>query len=110
MSAIVVSPGIANRYRLGAWFAIGGILMLFCALTSAYIVRSASSNDWQPWAIPKVLWLSTALILVSSVTLEISRRSLKQKSDSGYGRWLAFTTLLGLGFLGSQVFAWRQLA
>jgi len=84
--------------------------MLFCALTSAYIVRSASSNDWQPWAMPKVLWLSTALILVSSITIEISRRSLKQKSDSGYGRWLAFTTLLGLGFLGSQVFAWRQLA
>ena len=114
MSAIVTNPftavGTVSRYRLGAWAGVGSILMLFCALTSAYIVRSASSNDWQPWAIPKVLWLSTALILVSSVTLEISRRSLKQKSDSGYGRWLAFTTLLGLGFLGSQVFAWRQLA
>ena len=98
------------RYRLGAWFAIGSILMLFVALTSAYIVRSASSNDWQPIAIPKVLWLSTALILISSITIEISRRSLKQKSEAGYGRWLAVTTLLGLGFLGSQVIAWRQLA
>jgi cytochrome c oxidase subunit 3 len=98
------------RYRLGAWFAIGSILMLFCALTSAYIVRSASGNDWQPIAVPKVLWLSTALILISSVTIEVSRRSLKQKSESGYGRWLAVTTLLGFGFLGSQVIAWRQLA
>ena len=98
------------RYRLGVWFAIGSILMLFCALTSAYIVRSASANDWQPIAVPKVLWLSTALILISSVTIEVSRRSLKQKSESGYGRWLAVTTLLGFGFLGSQVIAWRQLA
>lgn len=98
------------RYRLGAWFAIGSILMLFVALTSAYIVRSASANDWQPIAIPKVLWLSTALILISSVTMEISRRSLKRKSEAGYGGWLAVTTLLGLGFLGSQVIAWRQLA
>jgi cytochrome c oxidase subunit III len=98
------------RYRLGAWFAIGSILMLFVALTSAYIVRSASSNDWQPIAIPKILWMSTALILISSVTMEISRRSLKQKNDAGYGRWLAVTTLLGLGFLGSQLIAWRQLA
>lgn len=98
------------RYRLGAWFAIGSILMLFVALTSAYIVRSASANDWQPIVIPKVLWLSTVLILISSVTIEISRRSLKQKSEAGYNRWLAITTILGLGFLGSQLFAWRQLA
>jgi cytochrome c oxidase subunit III len=110
MSAIVATPATANRYRLGAWFAIGSILMLFVALVSAYIVRSASANDWQPVAIPKVLWLSTALILISSLTIEISRRSLKQKSDSGYGLWLAITTILGLGFLGSQVVAWRQLA
>ena len=109
MSAIVATPATASRYRLGAWFAIGSILMLFVALISAYIVRSASANDWQPIAIPKVLWLSTALILISSVTIEISRRSLKQRSDSGYGLWLAITTVLGLGFLGSQVVAWRQL-
>src|SRR6185369_4192446 len=98
------------RYRLGAWFAIGSILMLFVALTSAYIVRSASANDWQPMAIPKVLWLSTVLILFSSITMEISRRSLKKKSEAGYGRWLAVTTILGLGFLSSQLIAWRQLA
>lgn len=97
------------RYRLGVWFAIVSILMLFVALISAYIVRSASANDWHPVAMPKVLWLSTALILISSVTIEISRRSLKQQSDSGYGRWLGITTLLGLGFLGSQLVAWRQL-
>ena len=97
------------RYRIGVWAAIGSILMLFVALTSAYIVRSASANDWQPIAMPKVLWLSTALILMSSVAIENSRRSLKQNSDSGYARWLVITTVLGLGFLASQVIAWRQL-
>src|ERR1700692_438166 len=64
-----------ERYPLGVWVAIGSILMLFVALTSAYIVRSASSNDWQRIGMPKVLWLSTGLILISSVTMEISRRS-----------------------------------
>src|SRR5712692_10610725 len=97
------------RYRIGVWMAIGSILMLFVALTSSYIVRSASSNDWHPIAMPRVLWLSTALILVSSVTMEISRRSLKAQNDAGYGRWLMFTGALGLCFLASQVFAWRQL-
>ena len=97
------------RYRIGAWVAIASIVMLFTALASAYIVRSASGNDWQPIVMPKVLWLSTALILISSVTMEISRRSLKQQSDEGYGRWLMLTVGLGLGFLASQVVAWRQL-
>jgi cytochrome c oxidase subunit 3 len=98
-----------DRYRIGVWVAIGSILMLFVALASAYIVRSASGNDWQSIAMPKVLWLSTALILISSITMEVSRRSLKRQSDAGYGRWLMITVALGLGFLASQILAWRQL-
>jgi cytochrome c oxidase subunit 3 len=98
-----------SRYRIGVWVAIGSILMLFTALTSAYIVRSASGNDWQPIAMPKVLWLSTLLIVISSATMEVSRRSLKQQRDARYGRWLIVTVMLGLGFLASQIIAWRQL-
>ena len=98
-----------DRYRIGVWVAISSILMLFVALTSAYIVRSASGNDWQPIVMPKVLWLSTALILISSLTMEVSRRSLNRRSDAGYGRWLIITIALGLAFLASQVIAWRQL-
>ena len=98
-----------DRYRIGVWVAIGSILMLFVALTSAYIVRSASANDWQPITMPKVLWLSTALILISSITMEVSRRSLKRQSNADYGRWLMITVALGLAFLASQLMAWRQL-
>ena len=104
---VVIEPG--RRFRTGAWVVIAGVVMLFTALTSAYIVRSASSNDWQPIAMPKVLWLSTALILISSVTMEISRRSLKRQRDAGYSRWLTITVALGLVFLVSQLLAWRQL-
>jgi cytochrome c oxidase subunit 3 len=98
-----------SRYRTGVWTAIASIVMLFTALISSYIVRSASGNDWVPIAMPKVLWLSTSLILISSVTMEISRRSLRSLNDAGYGRWLIVTVVLGLGFLGSQLMAWRQL-
>src|SRR5207253_5056863 len=79
------------RYRVAAWVLIAGILMLFTALASAYIVRSASGNDWQPIAMPKVLWLSTAIIIISSVTMEISHRSLKSLNDGGYSTWLMVT-------------------
>jgi cytochrome c oxidase subunit 3 len=92
------------------WVALASISMLFTALSSAYIVRAGSSNDWVSISMPRVLLLSTALILVSSVTLEVSRRNLKSAAFSGYGRWLLITMLLGLGFLASQLLAWKQLA
>jgi cytochrome c oxidase subunit 3 len=84
--------------------------MLFTALTSAYIVRMASSNDWTPLRMPKVLWLSTAVILISSITIEVSKRSLKRARDSQYGLWLTLTAVLGVVFVGSQYAAWRNLA
>src|ERR1051325_10358934 len=85
------------RYRIGVWMAIGSILMLFVALTSAYIVRSASSDDWRRIAMPKVLWLTTALLMISSITIELSRRSLKRQNDSGYCLWLVNTAVLEIG-------------
>jgi cytochrome c oxidase subunit 3 len=105
-------PGIessANRYRIGMWVALASILMMFTALSSAYIVRAASSTDWQPLRMPRMLLLSTALILLSSGTLETARRKLKDASSQAHKRWLLFTVVLGVGFLVSQLLAWRQL-
>ncbi len=99
----------ASRYRVGMWVALAAVLMMFTALTSAYIVRAGSSNDWRPLTMPGVLLLSTALILVSSGTLEAARRKLKDSAESAYKRWLLITVLLGMGFLASQLFAWQQL-
>ena len=100
----------AARYRIGTWVMLASIAMLFTALTSAYIVRAASATDWRPLALPRILWLSTALILISSGTLEAARRSIKRLLDSEYVRWLSITAVLGTGFLASQLFAWRQLS
>jgi cytochrome c oxidase subunit III len=100
----------ANRYRIGMWVALASILMMFTALTSAYIVRAASSTDWQPLTMPRVLLLSTALIIISSATLETARRKLKAQSGGAHRRWLLISAALGFAFLLSQLFAWRQLA
>ena len=99
----------ANRYRIGMWVGLAAILMMFTALTSAYIVRAASSNDWRPIAMPQILLVSTALIIASSGTLELARRKLKARLESTYLRWLVLTTVLGIGFVTSQLLAWRQL-
>jgi cytochrome c oxidase subunit 3 len=99
-----------DRYRIGMWVALAAIVMMFTALSSAYIVRAASSNDWQPLAMPRILLFSTALIVTSSGTLEAARRKLKAQLSSAYNRWLLLTVLLGMGFLISQLLAWRQLS
>lgn len=100
----------ANRYRIGMWVALASIAMMFTALSSAYIVRAASSDDWIPLAMPRVLFLSTGLILLSSATLETSRRRLNAMEIGAHKQWLALTVLLGVAFLVSQLFAWRKLS
>ncbi|HJU57058.1 MAG TPA: hypothetical protein VJ715_20905, partial [Pyrinomonadaceae bacterium] len=95
-------------YRLTLWILIAAIFMMFAAMIASYITLS-SGEKWPPLETPRLLWLSTGLILLSSLTFEAARRSLKAGSDKGYVRWLLLTFLFGLGFLASQVFAWREL-
>ena len=98
-----------NRYRIGMWVGLASVTMMFTSLSSAYIVRSSSANDWVSLPMPRVLIVSTILILASSITLELARRKLKESLTKAYAQWLLITVLLGLGFLASQLFVWRQL-
>ena len=88
---------------------MAAILMMISALSSAYIVRAASSNDWKPLTMPRILLLSTGLLLLSSVTLEIARHKLKSAADSSPKLWFCISAALGIGFLVSQLLAWQQL-
>jgi cytochrome c oxidase subunit 3 len=98
----------AFQYRIGMWVALASVVMLFAALTSAYVFR-AGGRGWQAISIPPLLWASTALILASSLTYELARRGLKRADAGAYRRWLAASLCLGVGFLACQLLAWRQL-
>jgi cytochrome c oxidase subunit 3 len=100
----------AQTYRLGMWFGLAGIVMLFAAFTSALVVRKGMSFDWAAIAVPRVLWLNTGVLVLSSLTLELARRALKAGMAARFIAWLYATLLLGLGFLGGQLVAWRELA
>jgi len=99
-----------QQYRIGMWLALAAILMMFAALSSAYVFRSTrTQQNWQAFAVPLMLWVSTALILTSSATFEVARRALHRGEREVYRLWLIVSLLLGLGFLVSQLLAWRQL-
>jgi cytochrome c oxidase subunit 3 len=93
--------------------ALAAIVMLFASFTSALVVRRGLSNDWVPTALPRILYLNTVVLLISSLTLEASRRSLtvgRRHFLSGrFAYWLYATLGLGLAFLAGQMAAWREL-
>src|SRR6202050_4071962 len=74
-----------RRARLGLACGIATVCMVFISLTSAYIVRQGlptfdgTSNsyvrDWGQVDLPwRLLAINTAVLLVSSVTIELARR------------------------------------
>lgn len=104
-------PALPQQVFLtGIWLALAAILMFFLALTSSFIVRKGISTDWVAFPWPRLLWWNTALLLVSSLTLERGRRLLAAGNHTLFRRWWGLTTALGLVFLVGQVIAWRQLA
>src|SRR5579863_315135 len=103
-------PELPQRiYVTGITIAMGGILMFFMALVSAFIVRKGLGSDWHSFPIPRVLWLNTAIPLASSATLIRARQLFKRGDHAGFRHWWAVTTILGLFFVVGQLIAWRQM-
>ena len=97
-----------RRYYTGIALGIVSVLMFFMALASAYLVRRGSA-DWVPVRVPMLMWFNTAVLLVSSGTLEMARKRLGLLDVAGFTRLWGLTTVLGVVFLIGQVVAWRQL-
>jgi cytochrome c oxidase subunit III len=96
-------------YVTGITVAMGGIMMFFMALVSAFIVRKGIGSDWRPFALPRILWLNTLILLASSATIFRARQHLKRGDRASFRHWWAVTIVLGLFFLAGQLIAWRQM-
>jgi cytochrome c oxidase subunit 3 len=96
-------------YRITVWVVLAGVVMMFAALSSAYIILS-SGSDVKPVSIPRLFYVSTGIILLSSLSIETAKRSLKLGQATKHSRWLRVTLILGLFFIGAQLMGWRELA
>lgn len=90
------------------WLLLGGIGVLFIGLTFSYALGS-SLNSWEEFRFPKMFWLSTLLIGVSSYTLEKARAAYRADEIKDLKNKLLQTGFLGLVFIVTQVMAWRDL-
>ncbi|MCI0364975.1 MAG: cytochrome c oxidase subunit 3, partial [Phycisphaerales bacterium] len=93
----------------GLYVALAAIVMFFAALTSTYVVRRGLGNDWVSTPLPPVIWVNTAVLLLSSAVLEIARRRLHRGARESFNRWWTAGTVLGCLFLAGQYIAWREL-
>jgi cytochrome c oxidase subunit 3 len=123
---------ILYRTRAFVFCALAGDMMFFVVLVVAFYARQTSTHmdprtlrqigDWHPILLPKILFLNTAALVLSSLTIELARRHIFREFDVleewlGLGRpalrrtlpWVAATLVLGLMFLAGQAIAWRQL-
>jgi len=120
-----------RRGRIGVAIGIVCVCVVFMGLAIAYVVRLVSPRwdpdlgktvyGWQPFVLPYLqLWINTSLLILSSVTLEMARRAMEQKTEfSTMGilppklqldlPWLGITVALGFGFLAGQVWVWNNL-
>lgn len=84
------------------------VVMLFAALTSAYIVRKAAGN-WLEFPLPVIFLYSTLTLIGSSFTLHFSYKSFLKGKPLLYKYLLFLTFLLGILFIYLQYKGWLAL-
>jgi len=90
------------------WFGIISVVMLFGALTSAYIVRQAEGK-WVQFDMPNMFIASTVVILLSSIPMQWAVVSARKNNQKNLKLGLLLVSLLGAAFVVFQFFAWSEL-
>ena len=97
-----------HPHKFTLWVAIASIIMMFAGLTSAYIVKG-SLPGWVHVVIPKLFYYSTAVMLVSSVVMQLAVRAFKERNMRQYRQLITLTALFGTAFILMQIIAFTQL-
>lgn len=120
------------RIRFFVFSALGADMLFFAVVVAVFFASHGASHldprthesigDWHPVMLPPILFLNTAALLLSGLTMELARRNIFREIDVleewlGLGRpalhralpWLGATLALGLLFLAGQWVAWKRL-
>jgi cytochrome c oxidase subunit 3 len=127
-------PGeLLKRVRMMVFLILSAHMMFFLALAVMFYAHQGVGHldtrspefigDWHPVQLPPILFLNTAVLILSSLTMEIARRRIFRELDVveewlGMGRpalmralpWLAATLVLGGLFVAGQWTGWTQLS
>ena len=95
--------------KMMLWFGIGSLVMAFAGWTSAYII-SSKREDWlQELELPSAFFVSTVILLLSSVTYILAKNAVKADDQKKATAWLWTTLALGLAFVSLQFYGFSQM-
>ncbi len=101
-------PQKIHPHKFTLWVGMGSIVMMFAALTSAYIVKKNQSS-WLEFELPRIFWYSTFVILASSVTIQLAIKAFKAREMNRYRNLVTITAILGVLFLVMQGLGFQSL-
>jgi cytochrome c oxidase subunit 3 len=101
----------AAKSRFLTYFLLLVVVMTFGGVIAAYVVLATNQSlEWQPFALPMQVWVSTAIIAASSFAYIVAERAMFAERFLKAKKWLIATTALGATFISSQLILWIELA
>ncbi len=97
-----------HPHKFNMWMAIGSIMMMFAGFTSAFIIKR-NQADWVGFELPGVFWVSTAAILLSSLTIWLAEKAFESRQMKRYRLLMAATFVLGALFVVLQVIGFKEM-
>ena len=101
-----------NKF-VGFWLFLGGETVLFASLFGTYLALKNSTNggptSQEMFQMPLV-FIMTMLLLTSSLTSVYAMYHMKNFNFKKMQLWLLVTVLLGLGFLGFEIYEFYHYA
>ncbi|WP_338874266.1 cytochrome c oxidase subunit 3 [Spirosoma sp. SC4-14] len=97
-----------NPRKFILWLFIVSIIMLFAAMTSAYLVRRAEGN-WLEYTIPAIFSYSSVVLVISSLTMHWAYIAAKKDNFGNLKTAITITFALGMVFLYMQFQGWVEL-
>ncbi|SDM88773.1 cytochrome c oxidase subunit 3 [Afipia sp. GAS231] len=94
------------KIGLGVFLAVVG--SLFALFVSAYSMRM-NMVDWRALPVPRLLWLNTGVLVVSSVALQWAYLAARRDDIDGVIVGLCAGAASAVTFLVGQLLAWHQL-
>jgi cytochrome c oxidase subunit 3 len=91
------------------WLIIIASIMLFGAVTSAIVVRSAD-GAWAKFAVPNQFYISTVIVLLSSLMIQLAYVNAKKDNLFYTKLFVGLSIILGVAFIGTNYSGWMELS
>ncbi len=84
------------------------VTVLFTIFAVSYTTRT-TFPDWNPVPAPTLLWLNTALLVLSSIAMQWARTSARRGHTDGVKKGMIAGGVFAFAFLIGQLLAWQEL-